>query len=167
MSKQVLLLNATYEPLRVVSARRAVELIVTGKAHTVADGDLVMRSPSIEVPVPVVARLVSMAKVPFTAQVGYSKVRLAVRDSRSCQVNGCDRPGDTIDHLLPRSRGGVTSWENCALMCEKHNAGKGDRTLTELGWVLKKVPVAPRNLLALAAEPVAVPEWQPYLANLG
>lgn len=163
---QVLLLNATYEPLKVISARRAVELLVTDKAHSVAEGDMVMRSPSIEVPVPVVARLVSMAKVPFVAKVGFSKNRLQVRDERSCQVSECDRRGDTIDHLVPRSRGGNTSWTNCVMMCERHNAAKGDRTLAELDWSLKKPARAPRSVMALAASRTPVPEWEPYLASL-
>lgn len=160
---QVLLLNATYEPLKLISDRRAIELIVTGKAHTVEDGDAVMRSPSIEIPVPIVARLVAMAKVPFHAKVGFSKARLRVRDHGACQVAGCDRKGDTIDHLLPRSRGGGTSWTNCVLMCERHNGAKGDRTLDELGWVLKTPARAPRNMLALSAPARRVPAWEPYL----
>lgn len=162
---QVLLLNATYEPLKLISDRRAVELIVTGKAHTVAEGDLVMRSPSIEVPVPVVARLVAMVKVPFHANVGFSKARLRVRDDGRCQVSGCERRGDTIDHLVPRSRGGITSWDNCVLMCERHNGAKGDRTLTELGWSLKSPARAPRNLIALSVPARRVPAWEPYLAS--
>lgn len=158
---QVLLLNAAYEPL--ISDRRAVELIVTGKAHTVEDGDLVMRSPSIEIPVPVVARLVAMVKVPFHARVGFSKARLRVRDNGVCQVAGRDRRGDTIDHLTPRSRGGDTSWTNCVLMCSACNGAKGDRTVAELGWTLKTPARAPRNILALSAPARRVPAWEPYL----
>jgi hypothetical protein len=102
----VLLLNASYEPLRVVSAERAVILILQGKAEAVSDSDNVMRSPSTTVKVPLVARLVAMAKVPRMTRVPFSRKMLAHRDGGVCQFSGCERKGTTVDHLLPSSRGG-------------------------------------------------------------
>jgi 5-methylcytosine-specific restriction endonuclease McrA len=162
----VLLLNASYEPLRVVSAERAVILILQGKAEAVSDSDNVMRSPSTTVKVPLVARLVAMAKVPRMTRVPFSRKMLAHRDGGVCQFSGCERKGTTVDHLLPSSRGGKSTYENCVLACGPCNFQKANRTLEEMGWTLKKRPlpvVGPMVLLARAGNQAALPEWAEWL----
>lgn len=160
----VLLLNASYEPLMIVSWKRAMTLVLTGRAELVEqDGDRVVRSAGgQEFPWPNVVRL--MAMVQFAGMRGesprFSKKAMAARDNRECQVADCDERGTTIDHLVPSSRGGATSWENCVLMCPEHNATKGDRTLEQLGWVLKQAPVAPQSAIALLS---ARPEWDAWI----
>ena len=162
----VLLLNASYEPLAVVSWKRAVTLVLTGRAELVEqDGDRVVRSAGgREFPLPNVVRLVRMvayAGMRSKATPRFSKTGLAVRDGRVCQVADCRERGSTVDHVLPTSRGGDTSWENCVLMCQAHNSRKGDRTLDELGWTLKQRPVAPAaSLVAISPRP----EWETWLA---
>jgi len=162
----VLLLNASYEPLTTVSWKRAMTLVLTGRAELVEqDGDRVVRSAGgTEFPLPNVVRLmkmVSFAGMRSTESPRFSKKALNARDNRECQVAGCDEFGSTIDHVTPRSRGGETSWENCVLMCLAHNGAKGDRTLDQLGWTLKKDPVAPRgSIIALTARP----EWGAWVA---
>jgi 5-methylcytosine-specific restriction endonuclease McrA len=141
---QVLLLNASYEPIRVVSAERAVVLILTGKAEPVSDSDTYMRSPSTKVRVPLVARLVKMANVPRMQRVPFSRKMLAVRDNGECQFNHCDAKGTTVEHVLPTSRGGKTTYENTVLACAPCNHRKADRTMKEMGWTLKRKP-APEN----------------------
>lgn len=173
MMTGVLLLNASYEPLRIVTARKAVELIVTGKAEPVTDSDQVLRSPSMTVNVPVVARLKAMVQVPFRGRVPLTRSALAARDGHRCQVAGCDRRGTTVDHVIPRSRFVATAdmpsphcWENVVWMCAGHNSAKDDRLLDELGWALKRRPVAPRGRLVLlvAAGMPAVPgDWEMWL----
>ena len=162
----VLLLNASYEPLRVVSAERAVILILTGKAEPVTDSDHVMRSPSTTVKVPLVARLVRMAKVPRMTKVPFSRKMLIVRDNSECQFNHCSAKGTTVEHLLPSSRGGKSTYENCVLSCGPCNFKKADKTLEEMGWTLKKKPVSvfgPMVLLARAGSNAALPEWAEWL----
>lgn len=163
---QVLLLNASYEPIRVVSAERAVVLILQGKAEPVTDSDHIMRSPSTQIRVPLVARLVKMAKVPRMQRVPFSRKMLSVRDNGECQFNHCDAKGTTVEHVLPVSRGGKTTYENTVLACAPCNHKKADKTLKEMGWTLKKVPqpvFGPMVLLARAGSRAALPEWAEWL----
>lgn len=161
----VLLLNASWEPLRVVPTRRAISLVIAGKAELLEHGDGFLRSANDEFPVPVVVRLNYMVRVPFQAAAPFSRRALRARDEGRCQFAGCKRSGTTVEHLLPRSRGGATDWENCVLACERCNAAKGNRTLAEVGWRLKRPARAPRGAVALlaAAGVPAREEWLPYL----
>ena len=161
----VLLLNASYEPLRVISTRRALMLVLAGKAEMLALGDGEFRSASHAYPVPIVVRLRYMVRIPFGARVPLTRRTLSIRDGGACQVVGCRRNGTTIDHIVPRSRGGRHAWDNVALMCYPHNRAKADRLLGELDWALKTVPRAPSNhhLILVAAEAALRDEWLPYL----
>ena len=161
----VLLLNASYDPLRVISTRRALGLVLAGKAEMLGGGDGEVRSATAAYPRPVVVRLVQMVKIPFGARVPLNRRTLAVRDSHACQVRGCARRGTTIDHVVPRSRGGRHIWGNVALMCWQHNRAKSDRLLRDLGWSLKTPPRAPVGpwLVLVAAQALPREEWMPYL----
>lgn len=164
----VLLLNASYEPLTVVSWKRAVTLVFTGRAEMVEqDGDRVIRSAGgVEFPRPMVVRLVRMvafASLRSRRPPSFSKAGLTARDEGLCQVTGCEEAGDTVDHLVPRALGGATSWENCVLMCADHNAAKADITLDRLGWALKRRPRQPAAALVLR-DVRSRPEWQQWVA---
>ena len=164
----VLLLNASYEPLRVITLRRAIGLVLAGKVDLVeSSADQVLRtSGGAAYEVPVVVRLRNMVKVPFQATVPLSRRAIEARDERRCQVSGCDRHGQTVDHVVPRSRGGAHEWTNVVLMCTRHNSHKGAHLLSELGWHLKREPVAPRGelvILARAGIRQAPEAWAPYL----
>lgn len=161
----VLLLNASYEPLATVSWKRAMTLVLTGRAELVEqDGDRTVRSAGgQEFPLPNVVRLmrmISFAGMRSKEAARFSKKALSARDNRECQVVDCDETGTTIDHVTPRSRGGETSWSNCVLMCLEHNGAKGDRTLSELGWTLKQDPVAPTASVVMLT---ARPEWDAWV----
>jgi 5-methylcytosine-specific restriction endonuclease McrA len=150
----VLLLNASYEPLTVVSWKRAMTLVISGRAEMVEQaGDRVVRSAGgAEFPLPHVVRLMTMvtfAGMRAHRSPRFSKSALSARDDRRCQVAKCGDRGSTVDHLVPRSRGGETSWENCVLMCPMHNSRKGDKLLGELGWNLKRRPSAPVGSIVL------------------
>jgi len=162
----VLLLNASYEPLTTVSWKRAITLVITGRAELVEqDGDRTIRSAGgAEFPLPQVVRLmkmISFAGMRSTEGPRFSKKGLSARDNRECQVADCTERGSTVDHVIARSRGGDTSWENCVLMCLDHNSMKGDRSLEQLGWTLKQVPVAPKGSIVFVT---ARPEWDAWLA---
>src|SRR5688572_21226498 len=109
-SSVALLLNATYEPLCVVSVRRAAILVLSGKAVCIADGDGILHSARRTVPVPLVVRLTRYVKVPYRAHVGLSRRAIFARDGGRCQY--CQGPAETIDHVHPRSKGGMHAWEN-------------------------------------------------------
>ena len=162
----VLLLNASFEPLRVITLRRAIGLIIAGKAEVIVEGVGQVRSVSVSYPVPAVVRLRYMVKVPFRTHVALSRRAVLVRDGRTCQFTHCDRTASTIDHVVPRSRGGHHGWDNVVAACPACNARKGDRLLDELDWRLKRRPVIPRgSIVLLTSAGVTVPpvEWVDWL----
>ena len=166
MTSRVLLLNATFEPLAVVTARRAVVLMLSGKAELVQaalEGDT-FRSESLTVTTPSVMRLSRYVRVPYRPSVPMTRAGVLRRDSKACAY--CGKRADTIDHVVPRSRGGRHSWENCVAACRPCNSRKADRLLSELGWVLRTTPAPPRRgrggVWLLTVEPH--PTWEPWLA---
>ncbi|WP_026212324.1 HNH endonuclease [Longispora albida] len=157
-----LLLNATYEPLCVISIRRAVILLLTGKAVCVTDGDGLMHSERQELAVPSVIRLTRHVRVPYRAHVGLSRRAVFARDGWRCQY--CRGPAETIDHVLPRSRGGPHAWENVVASCARCNHRKAARTLAELGWRLHPAPAAPRGpAWRILGHRSPDPRWSPWL----
>jgi len=165
----VLLLNASFEPLRVIPLRRAIGLILAGKAEVIAEGEGQLRSVSMTMAMPAVVRLRYMVRVPFAATVPLSRKAVLARDRRSCQFTHCSRVGSTVDHVVPKSRGGRHEWTNVVAACPTCNAKKGDRLLGELHWHLKATPVAPRGpIVLLTAAGVAHPpdEWVDWLPGL-
>ncbi len=164
----VLLLNASYEPLRVISWQRAICLQLADRADLIEEvADRTLRtSGGAEYPFPAVVRLREMVVVPFRRGAApITRRALAYRDDGMCQKTGCDRRGSTMDHLLPRSRGGQHTWLNVVLMCGEHNNAKGDRTLEELGWTLKAKPATPTydNLYLDRAQ--VLPQWRRWLGR--
>src|SRR3712207_301918 len=105
-----LVLNVTYEPLCVVSVRRAAILVLAGKAALVTDGDGILHSARDEIPVPSVIRLTRYVRVPYRTHVGLSRRAIFARDGGRCAY--CRGSAETIDHVFPRSRGGLHAWEN-------------------------------------------------------
>ena len=165
----VLLLNASFEPLRVISLRRAIGLMFAGKVEVLANGDGEIHSERMTMPVPAVVRLQYMVKVPFATTVPLSRRAVLVRDARHCQFSHCARPAATVDHVVPKSRGGIHEWTNVVAACSQCNARKGDRLLVELGWRLKRRPLAPRGpIVLLTAAGVANPPevWADYLPGV-
>ena len=160
---EVLLLNATYEPLCVVSVRRAVVLVLAEKVDVVvADDEQVVRSAQLELAVPSVVRLRSFVRVPYRTRSAVTRRGVLRRDSYRCAY--CSGRASTVDHVLPRSRGGPNTWENVVACCAPCNGRKGDRLLRELRWRLRFEPGAPlasrRIVLAVAS---VDPEWEPWL----
>jgi 5-methylcytosine-specific restriction endonuclease McrA len=164
MGSRVLLLNATFEPLAVVTAKRAVVLMLTGKAECVeAALDEAFHSENLTLPAPSVMRLSRYVRVPYRSAVPMTRAGVLRRDGRRCAY--CGRRADTIDHVVPRSRGGGHTWENCVAACRVCNSKKADRLLGELGWTLDRPPRPPSRtaggVLVLAVEPL--PAWEPWL----
>ncbi|HEX3731652.1 MAG TPA: HNH endonuclease [Mycobacteriales bacterium] len=139
-----LVLNASYEPLCVVPTRRAAVLVLTHKAEAVTDGDGVLHSERRALPVPAVVRLTRFVKVPFRGQVTLTRRAVFSRDHGACGY--CGDPANTIDHVVPRSRGGRHTWDNVVAACHRCNHLKADRTLVELGWELRTPPLTPSGL---------------------
>jgi 5-methylcytosine-specific restriction endonuclease McrA len=165
--RRVLLLNTTFEPLTALPLRRAVVLVVCGKAEVVHGdpGGLMVHSATSAVVVPSVIRLSNYVRVPYRARVPLTRAGLMHRDRYRCAY--CGSRAETVDHVVPRSRGGQHTWQNCVASCARCNHKKADKLLSELGWRLRVVPTAPRGphwrLLAGLVE--ADPLWLPYLGE--
>ena len=158
------MLNASYEPLSVVSARRAVCLVLLEKAEVVEHDGTLVHSERFTMVAPVVIRLRYMVKVPFNRHTAMSRRAVFARDGHRCGY--CGEPADSIDHVLPRSRGGKNVWENVIAACRGCNLRKRDRTPEEAGMRLAVAPHAPRELSWIAFAVPRVPEaWKPYLAE--
>ncbi|MCP5025844.1 MAG: HNH endonuclease [Actinomycetia bacterium] len=162
----VLLLNASFEPLRVIPMRRALTLMVGGRAELIArDGERVVRTAGGNIlEAPAVLRLSRMVHIPWRS-VPLTRQTLRARDKGRCQVTGCDRKGDSVDHIKPKSRGGGHEWTNVALMCRQHNSRKSDRLLSELNWTLKAEPHAPTGMMVLVDQAGRRTEWEPFLGE--
>lgn len=158
-----LVLNATYEPLCVVTARRAVVLVLADKAVIVEAADDAMRSEHLVVVVPSVVRLSRFVRVPYRARAPLSRRGVLHRDGGRCGY--CHGRADTIDHVVPRSRGGGHVWENVVAACARCNHRKADHLLSELGWTLPFRPGPPVISTLAAGYGPRQPAWEPYLAS--
>ncbi len=159
MATVALLLNASFEPLKVVSARRAVVLVLSGKAEVVEAGDARFRYEHGEVTVPAVLRLVKFVRVPYRATVPLTRRAVLVRDGGVCAY--CAGTADSMDHVVPRAKGGQHRWENVVAACRPCNGRKDDRTLAQLGWTLKFTPYAPKATLYLVFRHEQQEAWRP------
>ena len=159
---RALVLNATYEPLCVVPVRRAVVLVLKEKAEVIHHRDEVMHSERVAFPVPSVIRLVHFVRVPFRARAPLSRRSIFVRDHHRCQY--CGAAAENIDHVIPRSRGGLHVWENVVAACRPCNSRKEDRSVHDAGLVLRRRPTAPKELTwIIVAVGHVSPQWEPYL----
>ena len=160
---RALVLNATYEPLGVVAWRRAVVLVLDDKAEVVHDTGEAIHSERITLPVPSVVRLRQFVKVPYRRRAPLNRRGVFARDGHRCQY--CGGPAESLDHVIPRSRGGEHTWDNVVAACRPCNVGKRDRYLSETSMVLRRRPTAPRDLSWVTVAMGTVPAlWQPYLA---
>lgn len=157
-----LVLNATYEPLCVVSARRAVVLVLSEKAEVLHDSDEDMRSERLALKVPSVIRLRYFVKVPFRRRSALNRRAVFARDGGRCQY--CGAAAESIDHVVPRAKGGPHTWENVVAACRACNTAKRDRLLSETTMVLRRRPSVPRELTWITVAVGTIPpHWEPYL----
>ena len=139
----VLVLNQNYEPLNVCHPRRAIILVDLGKAEVLEIDGLVYRSPTREVRVPSVIRLNRQVRRP-RPRVRLTRREVFVRDAFTCQYCGMNSRELTVDHVVPRHRGGVHSWTNVVSACHACNHRKGGRSTEEAQMPLKREPFEPR-----------------------
>src|SRR5271166_3193672 len=161
-SRRALVLNATFEPLGIVSSRRAVLLVLDTKAELVHTTERFFRAERFSLPEPSVVRLVRYVQVPRHYRVAVNRRTVFARDGSRCQY--CGSAAENLDHVIPRSRGGLHTWENVVAACRRCNTRKEDRLPHEVGMVLHTTPAAPRHrvqLLALCGG--ASEEWGTYL----
>lgn len=161
--RRSLVLNASYEPLSVVSARRATVLMLADKADLVSPTGQVFHSERLVIEVPSVVRLRRYVKVPFGRRAALNRRGVFARDRGTCQY--CGDPADSIDHVVPRAKGGSHTWENVVAACRPCNVRKRDRLLHETSMSLRCTPMPPDGYSWIAVSVGAVPDdWEPYLA---
>ena len=142
MNRPVLVLNVNYEPLNVCSTRRAMGLLLMEKAMMVSNGRGVIRTASRSYLRPSVIRLGYMVKRP-RPRVKLTKQEILHRDNFTCQYCGQRGGALTIDHIVPRHRGGTHSWNNLVIACQACNRKKGGRTTDEARMRLLHEPLEP------------------------
>lgn len=160
---RVLVLNASFEPLHVTSAKRAITLVQYGVAEVLEESREIVRSPSTVLVVPSVIRLRKYVRRPRVHPVPFNRRNVLRRDTFTCQYCG-SREELTLDHVLPRSRGGGHGWDNVVTACRSCNQRKGSRTPEEAGMPLHTPPYAPTfGVYAHGQFAHWQPNWAPYL----
>lgn len=161
---RVLVLNATYEPVHVCSVRRAAVLLLKEKAEIVEHGSWELRSEHTQLPRPVVIRLVTFVLVPRDPRRRrITRRAVFARDGWSCQYCG-SRSSLTVDHVIPRSKGGDSSWENIVASCAPCNRRKADRLPAQVGMHPRRAPRLPSpNVFIAVATPTIPAAWRPWL----
>ncbi len=166
MSGQVLVLNQNYEPLNVTSWRRAITLVVLGKAVVVEEDSQYITTPSTAIRMPSVVRLSYLVKRPLP-ELKLSRRGILTRDNYTCQYCGKRTRNLTIDHVIPRERGGKHTWENLVACCPECNHKKGNRTPQQAGMKLLRKPQKPRFIPYLSYSTFRAAlrnrQWRDYL----
>jgi 5-methylcytosine-specific restriction endonuclease McrA len=161
---RALVLNATYEPLSVVPSRRALVLVLAGRAEILHASEQLVRSEHLSVEMPSVVRLRSFVKVPFRRRSALSRRGVFARDGWECQY--CGNKADSIDHVHPKSKGGLHSWDNVVAACRRCNTAKRDRLLAESGLRLRTKPIEPPGSAWVTVAVDRVPDaWLPYIGT--
>ena len=165
---RTLLLNSTYEPLKVITWQRAVTLLWLGKVEVIRHYDRDIRSVTFKIRMPAVVRLLRFIRRK-RPQVSFSRKNLFARDDNSCQYCGArhDPSELTYDHVVPRSIGGKTDWQNIVTCCIDCNRRKGGRTPEQAGMRLRRAPRRPEKLpgvLTITIGLTSAPDaWRDFL----
>lgn len=155
---EVVVQNASTEPLHVVPVGRAVMLLLREKATLVeADEVRQLRSERLALPYPRVIRLAEYVRVPYRPARFASRRGILRRDEHTCQYCGAHGVPMTVDHVVPRARGGATTWENCVAACAACNRRKGGRLPQEAGLSLRRRPGPPISVIANGGARAAAP----------
>ena len=163
LDERVLLLNQNYEPMTVCSARKAIVLLYLGKAEMVEKDSGWVHSVSTSMPIPSIVRLSRLIRAP-RRRVLLNRKNIIRRDGHQCQYCGSKEGPFTVDHIMPRNRGGGDSWENLVCACMKCNCQKGNKTPHEANMPLLREPRRPGYLFfvrSLVNKPDE--KWKPYL----
>jgi 5-methylcytosine-specific restriction endonuclease McrA len=141
LQSPVLVLNATYEPVNVTAVRRAIVLVLKGVATAEEEDGVFVHSARLGLRVPSVIRLTEFRRIPHQVRA-LSRKNILIRDRYTCQFCGRALPASelTLDHVIPRSRGGHTDWDNLVACCHRCNNLKGDRLPQEAGLTLRRSP---------------------------
>tara|TARA_R110000850_G_scaffold39410_2_gene102250 strand:+ start:340 stop:843 length:504 start_codon:yes stop_codon:yes gene_type:complete len=164
--KPVLVLDASYRPIKQISWQKAMILFFQDKIEVIREyDDTWINSPSKKFKLPSVIRLINyIFKLPWGIKL--TRTNIFIRDLGQCQY--CDKRLSkgrfTIDHVIPRSKGGKTAWENLVTSCGRCNTHKGDSLLKDIDFMLKKIPVQPKNIFFVSTLDETPQSWIDFLA---
>lgn len=162
---RVLVLNASYEPLQIISVRRAIVLLLQEKAELIEAAEQQLRASTFCLDAPLVIRLVRYIRIPRRLKLPCSRRGVLARDHDTCQYCGTQpgRTNLTIDHVVPRSQGGQTMWDNVVTACRECNRKKGGRTPEQANMDLRTKPRQPQYVaFALLGEIERHDVWRKY-----
>ena len=164
-SGRVLVLNASYEPINVCTVRRAAVLILKNRAEVLEHGDWSLHAESLTLPRPVVIRLITYVRIPRDAhRRKITRRAVFARDRWTCQYCGHERGSLTVDHVVPRSKGGSSSWDNIVTCCAPCNRRKGDRLPRQANMTPVRKPSAPSSTIFIHVATPSIPAaWEQYL----
>lgn len=163
VAQQVLVLNATYEPINVCSLQRAVVLVLKNKAEVLERAARQLRSAAASHVHPLVIRLITYVRVPRNEKRRISRRAVFARDGFRCQYCGSGSHL-TVDHVIPRSRGGGSGWDNVVTSCAPCNIRKADRLPDEVGMIPATIPKPPPpDVFISVAAPRQPTSWAAYL----
>jgi 5-methylcytosine-specific restriction endonuclease McrA len=163
----VLVLNATFEPINVCTVRRAIVLLLKARAEVLEQGAATLHSERSQFARPTVIRLTNYVRVPRDAhRRKITRRAVFARDEWTCQYCGA-RSNLTVDHVIPRSKGGPSSWENIVASCAPCNRRKGDRTPAQANMHPHHIPRQPRAEIFIHVSSPTIPSaWRAYLPAL-
>ena len=164
-SGRVLVLNASFEPINVCTVRRAAVLILKNRAEILEEGDWALHAESFTLARPVVIRLLTYVRIPRDAhRRKITRRAVFARDRWTCQYCGHERGNLTVDHVVPRSKGGKSTWDNIVTCCAPCNRRKGDRLPRQANMVPARAPKAPNATIFIhVATPTIPAAWEQYL----
>ena len=164
-SGRVLVLNASYEPINVCTVRRAAVLVLKSRAEILERSEWSLHSENLTLPRPLVIRLVTYVKIPRDAhRRKITRRAVFARDLWTCQYCGTKRGTLTVDHVIPRSRGGGSSWDNIVACCPPCNRRKGDRLPAQVGMNPSREPRPPKPTVFIHVATPEIPRaWEQYL----
>ncbi len=165
----VLVLNQNFEPLNVCNARRALVLVLCGKAEVLELNHQIVHTPSMSIHCPSVIRLAHLIRRP-QPRARLSRREIFIRDNYTCQYCGVRTRELTLDHVIPRSKGGPHTWENLVSACKTCNHRKGGKMINETRMRLARVPKEPRanvyHMISRYMENGPLDEWLMYLPGM-
>jgi 5-methylcytosine-specific restriction endonuclease McrA len=166
-SGRVLVLNASYEPINVCTVRRAAVLILKNRAEILEEGDWALHAENLTLARPVVIRLLAYVRIPRDAhRRKITRRAVFARDRWTCQYCGHERGSLTVDHVVPRSKGGRSTWENIVTCCAPCNRRKGDRLPRQARMVPVRKPKAPTATIFIHVATPSIPAaWEQYLVT--
>jgi len=166
-SFKILVLNYSYEPLQFCNAKRAIIMVLSGRAEGLEVDGYQVKSPNATFSLPTVIRVLKMVRKKTGKGISFSKKNILKRDNFICQYCSETSQVLTIDHIIPKSRGGKTTWNNVVAACKPCNLKKSDKTLEEAGFCLAKKPSKPDFYLYSLSIPTApkshLESWNKYL----